>query len=161
MLPNKVNAEINETAKKEILDALHSIEKKLPFLIALTPEERREIPKMGAKSQSFVENALEIGTQNEEILPRYFKVEDLKKDMALIRSLSSVHLAVSQLNQKLDDTIMSAGSEAYLAALVVYRSLQNMPSGAGLDEAFEELKKHFKKSSSPGPETNTPEQPNS
>ena len=51
MLPNKVSANINETVKKEILDAIETINKKLPFLVALTPSERRELPKMGARTQ--------------------------------------------------------------------------------------------------------------
>lgn len=161
MLQNKVDAEVKESAKKEILDAINLIDKKLPFLVALTPDDRREMPKMGNKTHSFVNKALEVASQNEEILPRYFKVDDLKKDMELVNALSSVSLALSQLSQKVDDTIMTAGSEAYIAALVVYRSLQNMPSGTGLDGALEELKKHFKKSTSPNTETQPTEQPNS
>ncbi|HAA55156.1 MAG TPA: hypothetical protein DCE42_10385, partial [Myxococcales bacterium] len=103
MLPNKVSANINETVKKEILDAIETINKKLPFLVALTPSERRELPKMGARTQSFVKKSIEVASQNDEILPRYFKVDELEKDLQLVDSLAPIALSLSQLSKKVDD----------------------------------------------------------
>lgn len=147
MLTDKVNATLGEDTKKEILAAIETINQKLPFLVSLTPDEKRSLPKMGDKTRSFVEKALEVAEQNEQLLPRYFEAADLRKDVELFSQLLPLSIALSQLSSKLSDTMTIAGSEAYVAALVVYRGLQNLPSGAGLQDELNELKKRFGRSS--------------
>ncbi|NNJ85230.1 MAG: hypothetical protein HKP13_09900, partial [Gammaproteobacteria bacterium] len=43
---------------KAVKDAFDTVLKKLPFLVNLTPQERKNIFKAGADSVSFVQNAL-------------------------------------------------------------------------------------------------------
>ena len=60
MPDNQVSAEISEADQQAVLAAIETIRQKLPFLIDLTPEQRRSLPKMGDKSRAFVSKALTI-----------------------------------------------------------------------------------------------------
>lgn len=72
MADNRVSAAISATDRKVILDAIKNIQQKLPFLVDLSPEERRSLPRMGYKSRAFVTKALEIATQKRHYI-RYGK----------------------------------------------------------------------------------------
>jgi hypothetical protein len=46
-----------------------------PYLLALTPAERRELPKMGEKTIAFVEKAFDFARQNPNLIPPYLDVD--------------------------------------------------------------------------------------
>ena len=58
MAENRVSAVLSEADRKAVLDAVETIRQKLSFLIDLSPEQRRSLPKMGDKSRAFVAKAL-------------------------------------------------------------------------------------------------------
>lgn len=49
MPENRVSATLSEADQQAVLAAIETIRQKLPFLIDLTPEQRRSLPKMGDK----------------------------------------------------------------------------------------------------------------
>ncbi len=58
-MDNKINYSIPEEVITEITQKLNEVTAALqPYLIALTPEERRTIPKMSDKTVPFVEKTL-------------------------------------------------------------------------------------------------------
>jgi hypothetical protein len=57
---------------QEIKAALQTVQKKLPFLITLSVEERRKLLKMGDKSLAFVNNSVAAAQSNRDILPCEF-----------------------------------------------------------------------------------------
>jgi hypothetical protein len=131
-----------------VLASVAEIKAKLPFLIDLALEERKALPKMGDNSRAFVQKALEVASQNADFLPRSFDVEEMRRDWELYSALLPIMLAVGQLNELLDDTITAVGSEAYSAALVVYRALQADGGGAALDGELDALAQRFARKSS-------------
>ncbi len=143
MTDNLINATLSAADRKVVLDAINTIKQKLPFLIDLSPSERQALPKMGDKSRAFVTKALEIATQNPDFLPRSFNVEDMKKDVALHEALYPIWQALTQLCELVDDTQIAVGSEAYVAALLVYKYGKNNPTVSGLDEVMDNLGKRF------------------
>lgn len=143
MATNRVSAEISAADVKAVSEAISTIKKKLPFLIDLSPAERSALPKMGDKSQAFVKSALEIATQNEDILPRKFDIAEFKKDVALLEQLLPLSLQLNQLAELLDDTMLATGSEAYSAALVVYQQAKLAGKGGGMDKQLDALGKRF------------------
>lgn len=147
MIENRVSAILTDQDVADILALLQQVEKKLGFTVSLTPEERGQIPKMGAKSRAFVEKGVEVASQHPDLLPRYLDPNEMSKDLELHRQLSKVFLAISRLYYNVDDTLLVAGSEAFTAALIVYRSLQHLSGGPGLTDALNEMKKRFVRSS--------------
>jgi hypothetical protein len=116
-----------------------------PYMLALTPAERRDLPKMGEKTLAFVEKALAFAKQNPALVPPYLEVNAFNIDFADTRRLWTLLNTIRQLEQSLDDTEMIAGSEAYQAALAFFKSVkmaaaQNVP---GAKAVYEELKARF------------------
>ena len=147
MPENRVSASLGEAERQAVFAAIQTIRQKLPFLIDLTPEERRSLPRFGDKSRGFVEQALQVAEQNPDILPRTFDVGEMRNDVELFSALSTVHAAISQLNELVEDTLMAVGSESYASALLVYQFTRTAGKGAALDAALDGLGQHFARKS--------------
>lgn len=143
MQENRVSVSLSEADRQAVLSALATVREKLTFLVDLSPEERRGLPKMGERSQGFVTKALEVATQNGDILPRSFDVEEMRKDVELLAALSPVMSALAQLQELVEDTYMAVGSEAYTSALLVYQYARAGGKGAALDGALDALGQRF------------------
>jgi hypothetical protein len=116
-----------------------------PYIIALTPSERHELPKMGEKTVSFVEKAYDFAQQNPNLVPLYLDMTAFSTDFEDAHGLWNLVNSIRQLEENTSDTEMTAGSEAYQAALVFYKSVkmaaaQDIP---GAKAVYEELKPRF------------------
>jgi hypothetical protein len=149
MPENRIDATLVAADQQAVLAALQTIREKLPFLIDLSPEERRVLPKMGDKSRAFVEKALEVATQHADILPRAFDIAAMQRDVALLQMLEPIALAVAQRSELVDDTQVAVGSEAYVAALTVYQYARHSPYGQGLDAVADQLGRRFIRRAAP------------
>lgn len=145
---NKISATLSANDLNEIKQALSTIRGKLPFLISLSVDERKRLARLGDRSRAFVSKALEVATQTPDFLPRSFDIEEMRKDVELFQALDSIRLDLMKLAEQVDDTYETAGSEAYAAALVVYRMLKDSDSGTeGLDSVADELAQRFARKS--------------
>jgi hypothetical protein len=116
-----------------------------PYALALTPQERRTLPKMGEKTVSFVEKAHELATDNPDLCPHFFRLDEFTIDIKDATGLRSVKTGVVQVQEVLDDIELLAGSEAYQAALAFYNYVK-MLAARDVPQAkavYEELKKRF------------------
>ena len=50
----------------------------VPYAIALTPQERRELPKMGENSVSVVGKAFELARENPQLVPGFLSMTILR-----------------------------------------------------------------------------------
>jgi hypothetical protein len=153
---NRVSAILSQGDRQEVLDALNLIRTKLLFLIDLSPEERKALPKMGDSGRGFVLQALQVAEQNPDILPRSFDVAEMRRDVELLDALLPVVTASVQLNELLDDTYTAVGSEAYASALLVYQYARAAGKGSALDSALDALGQRFARKSRPSRSSSTP-----
>jgi hypothetical protein len=142
-----ISATLTQTEKDAVLQAITTIKEKLPFLVDLSADERKALPKMGDKSRAFVSKALEVATQNPDFLPRSFDLEEMRKDVQLFEALYPLLLSLTQLQDLLDDTSLAVGSEAYAAALQVYNYAKASGQGSGLDGVVVEMGQRFARKS--------------
>lgn len=147
MPDNRVSASLSQADRQAVLDAIDTIRQKLPFLIDLSHDERRTLPRMGDKSRGFVSQALEVAEQNPDILPRSFDPAEMRKDVELLAALSPVLAALAQLNELVEDTHVAVGSEAYASALLVYQYARAAGKGPALDSALDALGQRFARKS--------------
>ncbi|MBC6480869.1 MAG: hypothetical protein GDA56_26925 [Hormoscilla sp. GM7CHS1pb] len=150
MTENRISASLKPEDKQAVLAAIATIKEKLPFLLGLSPEESKSLPRLGDKSRGFVTKALEVATQNPDFLPRSFDIEEMRKDVELFEALYPITLALSQLQELLDDTVALAGSEAYMAALAVYNYAKVTKGDAGLEAAVDDMARRFARKSGGG-----------
>jgi hypothetical protein len=123
----------------------HLIELLGPYAVALTPQERKELPKMGEKSVSFVRKAFELAKENPHLCPDYLNMDEFQADITDAFGLLPVRTDAVQLVEILSDIEMLAGSEAFQAALGSY-GYARLLAHRDVPEAkavYEELKKRF------------------
>lgn len=143
---NIISIQIPESDVKQVTEYLNKIQEILkPYLIALSPEERQRMLKMGDKTVSFVEKTLDYVKSNPEFVPAYMNVLEFEKDTTAVKNLITMLNPVVQLEQGINDTEMLAGSEAYTAALIYYNSVKqaaknNVPNAAAI---YDDLSKRF------------------
>ena len=142
---NEISVVINDEAMTNIKAGIKLISDNLPKLITLSPEQRQALPKMGDKTISFVSKSLEYAKQNPDIVPKYFNIDELAKDVELVNALFQVSASMEKLVEGIDDTMLLAGSEAYTASLVFYSALKAaLEAGQiGLKNIYEDLSARF------------------
>jgi len=134
MASNHVSGSLSTEDREMIFSSVSSIRERLPFLIDLSPQERRELPKMGDRSRAFVAKTLEVSKQNSGFLARAFDLDEFERDVHLYNELYAIHVALAQLTELVDDTLVAVGSDAYTAALEAYAAAKAAKHGDGLDE---------------------------
>ncbi|MCG8367745.1 MAG: hypothetical protein MJA27_30980 [Pseudanabaenales cyanobacterium] len=117
---HNISAELSNSDVAQIKDAIDTIQKKMPFLVNLTTEERRRLFKMGGKSLGFVSNSLNAAQANPDILPASFDLSEMSRDYQLATTLTDLLSNLQQLTEKVDDTLLAVGSEAMNSSLSVY-----------------------------------------
>ncbi len=138
-----IDAILSEQDIEEVMAALDTVRQKLPFLVGLTPEDRRKLPKLGRKSQTFVMQALDMAENHSELMPRFLDVKEARRDVQLFEALNPVLQSLSRLRELVEDTQMVAGSEAYAAARLAYNSAKTSGKNMGLDEVVNDLSRQF------------------
>jgi hypothetical protein len=147
-MDNKINFSIPEEVINQVTQRLNEAASLLqPYLIALSPEERRTIPKMSDKTMPFVEKTLEYCQTAPQFAPTYMDREALAGDMKVTQQLTPLLRTTIALNDGLDDTTMEAGAESYVNALSYYNSVKqaakmNVP---GAKSIYDDLSKRFER----------------
>jgi hypothetical protein len=137
---------IPEETLKEVYAQITAVKTALaPYTLALTPQERRTMLKMGDRSLAFVEKAYDYACDNPTLVPSYLNMDDFGKDFSDAHGLWRLLTAIQQLEEGVSDTIMAAGSEAYHAALAVYHNAQAAAKDdiPGAKAVYETLRVHF------------------
>lgn len=140
---NLVSADFSEADYGSAMDAIATLKSLMPFLVKLSAKDRSALPKLGDKSRAFVEKALDVAIQTPDFLPRGFDVDEMQRDVALFEELSEIQLALAQLLELVDDTVMAVGSDAYDAALSVYGHAKMNQKAYALDKVVSELGQRF------------------
>lgn len=132
-----IDATITDAQRTAVFAAIAAIESNLTFLVNLTPAERQALPKMGSATQSFVSKSLEIAGNNPQFVPPYVDVPAMQKDYDLAMRLQGIEMQLASLLEKVSDTNLAAGSEAYVTGLTIYNSIKaaakvNVPGAKAL-----------------------------
>lgn len=142
---NQISVVLSDEDMDEIMDAIAVLQRKLPFLINMTLDERRTHLKMGDRSFPFVGKSLDYSKSNDHLVPPFLNVTEFDKDMTLIARLTKIERPLLSLTEGISDTKLRAGSEAYSAALLFYQAVKlaaqmNIP---GVKSIYEDLRARF------------------
>ncbi len=143
---NQISVEIPQSVIDKVTENLQNSRTLLaPYLQGLTAEQRESIFKMGDKTVATVQKVEDYTQTNPEFAPSYMDQPEFHKDMAVVNDLSPLRNLANQLVSDLGDTIMLAGNEALLAALLYYGAVKEA-STKGVATAkpiYEDLSKRF------------------
>jgi len=148
-MSNLTNNRINTTATAAqitgVKTAIQTINNNLPFLIGLTVGERIALPSINVNNKAFTEDAINVMVNNSSLVPSYLSVPNMQADLTFFSQLDELIIIVKQLLERLEDTQLLAGSEAYVAALVSYKVIGNAADAgvSGADTLYNQLKTRF------------------
>jgi hypothetical protein len=144
-MENRVSFSITIEVEQSILDAIAQIESDLPMLINLSAEDRHDLPKMGDKTLAFVTKSLEYAKQNPGVVPPFLNIPEFEKDVNAATSMSKILRPLKQLLERIDDTTMLTGSEAYSAALIFYGAVKGAAKAdvGGMKTVYDDLQSRF------------------
>lgn len=122
---NLISVEISPEDLAKVNTALEMINSVLkPVLKTLSPEDRLQLPKMGDKTLAFVQKTVDYSVTYPQFMPPFTDGNELKKDLAAVNTLNQIFRPLLNLTQMLDDSILMAGSDAYIAALSYYNTVK-------------------------------------
>jgi hypothetical protein len=140
-----ISATVSDQDMVKIKGAIATIRTQLPFLINLTPAERRKRFKMGDKSLAFVRNSVTATQNNPSIVPSNFDIAEFNRDYQLTLALSEVLGLLEQLTETVDDTLLAVGSESMAGSLLVYDYVKTAARHSpGLKSVADQLGERFK-----------------
>ncbi|PZU86546.1 MAG: hypothetical protein DI529_08565 [Chryseobacterium sp.] len=152
---NQISVEIPETVISDVNKKLLECRSLLaPYLQGLTPDQRESIFKMGDKTVATVQKVEDYTETNPEFAPSYMDQPEFHKDVAVVNGLSPLRNLSTQLASDLSDTIMLAGNEALLAAMLYYGAVKEAADKgvATAKPIYEDLSKRFtRKGNRPAP----------
>lgn len=126
--------------------ALAALEAELAGMVALEPEEVRQLTKMGAKSEAFVRQSAVAFGENPGVLPRNFDVEGFQRDMAALDALRPRLQRVARLHERMAGAETALGSDLMNGALEGYAVLKVSGRGEGMEALRKLLSQRFSRS---------------
>jgi len=152
MPQNRISLRLLNEDVTDIECAIATMEQRLTGLIGLQPEERRELTKMGDKSEAFCRAAVTTLRNHPDVLPRGFSVEEYEADLAALDTLRPLLNRLQRLFDRMVDTEMALGSDLMVASLEGYAHLKVAGRGDGLDTLKEALGARFNRKRRQEPE---------
>ncbi|MBD2102265.1 hypothetical protein [Leptolyngbya sp. FACHB-261] len=146
MTLGSISAHLSDEQLQAVIAEVEIIREKMPFLVGLTREERRQLSKLGQKSRAFVHDAVALAAQNPSLIPGCIDVAEMRRDLELFEALSTILMSLNQLQELVEGTQMLVGSEAYAAARLTYNSAKATGKRLGLDSAVNKMGQRFRKS---------------
>ncbi|MBL7789231.1 MAG: hypothetical protein JNL75_05290 [Chitinophagales bacterium] len=152
---NRIDTIMTPAQIADVKTAIDTINSAIGFSVSLTTEERSSLPKISVANKSFTEDAINTLANNAAIFPVYLDVKLMQNDLKLYQQLDELATMLRQTLERIEDTRILAGSEAYVAALSVYKLVGAAASAGvqGTDTIYEQLRERFTVS------TNTPATP--
>lgn len=145
---NRISAQIDPQVKQQILTKINEIEALLPFLISLTPDDRRKIPHIATERGAMDEAFIRHMSARPDLVPNFVDVAELARDRALRSDLLDMLARVDALQEKLYHTAQAVGSDIYQAYLAFYSNVQQAAKRgvAGAGTILDDLKRFFPRS---------------
>ncbi len=145
-MENKYSFQFSDEERNLVDGAIGTLKSVLEKkLITLTPDERKELAKMGDKTVAFVDKSLEYADTYPNYIPSFINIPGARIDFEAVKTLRNLATPLERICNQINDTMTMAGSEAYTAALSIYKVLKNAANMGqpGADEASRELSNRF------------------
>ena len=152
MSQNLISLNLTAEAVTAAVAALDSLETQLAGLLALEPQQRRSLTKMGDKSEAFCRQAVLVFSENPGVLSRNFDLEGFRGDLASLDALRPLLTRINRLHERINDSEMALGSDLMSNALEGYAFLKVAGKGEGLDNLRRALSARFSRSGAKGVE---------
>ena len=134
MSQNLISLTIDSSRFAAIDAAVTALEKELVDFVELSVAQRRELLKLGPRTEVFCRATIDVMERNPGAFPADFDLDAIRQDRVAIDQVRPLLSRLRMLVSRVQDTEMALGSDLYKAALDGYRFAKATGSGAMLDE---------------------------
>jgi len=144
MNQNLISATLTDAQRDAILADLTAAQTKMADSShSLTPEDRRRLTKIEAADMTLLDQALQFAQQNPGAMPADVDLAALAEDIALGRQYLPICAKANQTAEIAGDNCMSALSDAYVAALDIYRVAKALNTSGQYDAFVQAFGQRF------------------
>lgn len=128
MKSNTINFDIPAAVIKEAAEALELVNAKLtPYLLTdITQSDLQGYARLGESSQMFVNSIMDCIDSNENLVPRYLKLEDAKTDKKYFEALKDLSFRIDQVARTIHMNRDLAGIELLDFANDIYGVIKRL-----------------------------------
>ena len=144
-MQNLVSLQLSAQDLTDFDAALATLRRLTANMRALPANTRRDLNKMGEKSEYFCRQTLNVLAANPQILPSTLDLAEAQRDMLAVEQLRPRLQQLEQMVEKLDDTVLALGSDVINCALEGYALLRVSGKSEGLKAARRELSARWSK----------------
>lgn len=144
-MQNLVSLVLTEQDLADFDAALATLRRLMAPMVVLQPDQRRELNKMGPKSEVFCQQTLDVLVNNPEIVPPSLGLGEAIADRKALEQLRPRLALLRQLMERAEDTEMALGSDLMAVALEGYRLLSVSGKGEALKTARQALSARWAK----------------
>ena len=145
-MQNLVSLNLSAQDLADVDAALATLRRVFAPMVALQPEQRRELYKMGDKSEAFCRQTLSVLAQNPQVVPPSLDVQGAQSDLATLDQLRPRLQRLQRLAERATDSDTALGSDIMRCALDGYALLKVAGRNQGLEGLRKELGSRFIKS---------------
>ena len=108
---NRISKVLTGKEITSVQQCLTTLKSELGFLQNLTPNERKNLPKINSANKIFAEDSIHILEGKPQWVPGALTAEEARKDLTLFEQLDPIILELEGLLRQLKDTQTIVGSE--------------------------------------------------
>jgi hypothetical protein len=140
---NLLSLSLDDAQLTTIDQSLTALEGALTDLLALDSATRRQLTKMGDKSEAFVRQTLMVLQQNPDVVPPGLGLAEAQADLQALDRLRPVLARLQRLTERVADSEMALGSDLMGTALEGYGLLKVSGRNKGLEGASQAIGARF------------------
>ena len=110
-MQNLVSLQLSTQDLADLDAALATLRRLTIGMRALPPGMRRDLNKMGEKSEFFCRQTLNVLAANPQIVPQSLDLAEAQRDLTAVEQLRPRLQQLEQIVERLDDTVMALGSD--------------------------------------------------
>ncbi len=115
----------------------------LGFLVPLEEGERKALPRLGLRNETFALGVIDLARQNPQVVPAGIDMAALQRDVAAREALLPLFRELQRITNLLQDTLTLLGCDMYEGSRALYKSMKVIGDLHGLAEAIAELGRRF------------------
>lgn len=145
-LQNLITLTLTDEQLARIDAAVNTLETEMGAFIALPAEVLRRLRRMGDKSESFCRQALQVVSQNPQMIPPNIPVTDALADLKVLDQLRPRLGRLTRLCERGNHTDIALGHDILTVALQAYGLLKLTGRAEGMEALRRDLAGLFAKS---------------
>ena len=142
-MQNLISMNLSASELQDVDAALETLRRVFAPMIALETQQRRELFKMGDKSEAFCRQTLAVLAANPQIVPPNLGLAEAQADLAALDALRPRVLQLLQLTERAEDTLLALGSDLMSVSLEGYGLLKVSGRNEALKNARRALSARF------------------